>query len=60
MSIAYHLRCGKCTETPQAKFKSLNNYQQMKTDFYAIDMLKGIKASIYKFESTRYRFASLY
>ena len=59
MSNSYHLLWGQCTDAMQAKITEMPEFVKKKVKFDAIILLEGIRTSIHKFESIRYKYASL-
>ena len=59
MSKAFYLLWGQCTDPLQAKIKSMSDYDTIKDKCDSIALLKNIKLSIFKFETTRYPYASI-
>ena len=59
MFNAYYLLWDQCKDAMQAKIKVTAKFVERRTKFDAITLFKAIRTSINKFESTRYKYASL-
>ena len=58
MSRACYLLWGQCIDLLPAKIKLLPEYKNLKDNCNSIALLKNIKSSVFKFETTEYLYVS--